>query len=706
MKKKYFNILFLLTLLACQKAEVLKQQVVENIPEETKIDDLLQKIRDIQYVNVVEMRRMAIELATYKSEKAQVLGTYYQLKADFFSSDVIASRANFALFYEKIKDKEAYESIALEIDMLLTSSFYKESLFSEASVRIRNSMKYILKPEYELERAVFVYGLTAKSLHYDDDNRLSEIKEAIENTKERPWSVYHTNLHLGLALTYIALGQSEEAHKVFELVLKKNEENKLLSESCYVYNRLANIAETEDKISLAKKSIALALKTGRTSDIMMFYRVAGHAYMGKKNFEKAYEYYQKALNAGIHYDTKASMAVDYAYLGWAFFKMNPPENFDKAMTYFDKSIEISGNKFLIPKKIVLERKSWALGVVGRKEEARKVQEELKFMESIQQNEEARLADYFLYSVFEMKGKESEIKNLKVANELREEKILRQRLMMWFFLLLGLWILYYYRQKHLAMKKLDQQKAIIETQNNEMKLLIRKLENSNRDLENFASVAAHDLKSPLHSISGFTELLRSSCKESYSETEEMYFDSIAEVCFSLSSIIEDLLKFSSLTQNLPELEDVNLNHIVGAIQKNLKGTTTLRADISITVCANLPAVEAHESLILQLFMNLLNNSIKYSEADRANNITIHSEGYDSNYWLIEIRDTGIGIAEEQQEEVFKMFKKIHKSSEYEGTGIGLATCKRIVENYGGKMWVKSALGVGTQMYFTLPKKVAK
>ena len=117
--------------------------------------------------------------------------------------------------------------------------------------------------------------------------------------------------------------------------------------------------------------------------------------------------------------------------------------------------------------------------------------------------------------------------------------------------------------------------------------------------------------------------------------------------------------------------------------------------------NLPILRGHTSLITQLFQNFINNGIKYNQSEQPI-INISTQQNDQGEYIYAIKDNGIGIAPENQDKVFSMFQRLHTQSDYDGTGIGLSFCTRIVETYGGKIWLESTFGKGTTFYFTLPK----
>lgn len=165
------------------------------------------------------------------------------------------------------------------------------------------------------------------------------------------------------------------------------------------------------------------------------------------------------------------------------------------------------------------------------------------------------------------------------------------------------------------------------------------------------------------------------------------------------LINDLLQFSTVGNNKELLVEVDLNQLLLSI-KNLLADTILQNNATIKI-QPLPSISANKSLLNELFMNLLGNALKYHKHGQAIFIEIGYKDAEEKHQFY-VKDNGIGIAAENLEKVFIMFKRLHSQSQFQGTGIGLAICKRIVESHGGDIWVESVLGEGSTFYFTIKK----
>jgi len=224
--------------------------------------------------------------------------------------------------------------------------------------------------------------------------------------------------------------------------------------------------------------------------------------------------------------------------------------------------------------------------------------------------------------------------------------------------------------------------------------------SNLELENFAFIASHDLKSPTKTIINFSNLLINTAGNKLDKQEHQFLKFIVDGSNRLQNTINDLLNFSLANNNDLNIEKVNLKSLVKNVVKDLNSLITkYNAIINIE---NLPKHNwIDKGLIKQLFLNLITNAIKFQKKGTQPLIKIDCQKTPSGY-VFSVKDNGIGIAKKSQHKIFGIFKRLHIYTEYEGTGIGLALCKKVVEKHQGKIWVESAKGKGSTFYFTLPK----
>lgn len=239
--------------------------------------------------------------------------------------------------------------------------------------------------------------------------------------------------------------------------------------------------------------------------------------------------------------------------------------------------------------------------------------------------------------------------------------------------------------------------LINSQNN-LKELVNKLKISNKELEQFAYVASHDLQEPLRMVSSFTQMLEKRYKDHLDEDANEFMGFIVEGAQRMKNLIDDLLAFSRLNKEAQEFEDILMEIALEDVLTNLK-PYILESNAQITHDP-LPVIKADRSQINQLLQNLIFNAIKF-HGDNTPNIHISVEELEKE-WLFGVRDYGIGIDSDHHEKIFHIFKRLHTREQYPGTGIGLAICKRIVERHRGQIWVESEPGKGSTFYFTILK----
>jgi signal transduction histidine kinase len=226
-----------------------------------------------------------------------------------------------------------------------------------------------------------------------------------------------------------------------------------------------------------------------------------------------------------------------------------------------------------------------------------------------------------------------------------------------------------------------------------------LEQSNKELKQFAYIASHDLKEPLRMITSFLQLLERRYKDKLDQDANEFIGFAVEGAKRLDEMINDLLEFSKVTRKKIECSKVDINKVLEQTKMNLKhAIDTENAKINYNI---LPTIYGDEILIELVFRNIISNSIKYHSIETPKiDITATKE---SNQYLFAIKDNGIGMSPEHLGRIFTIFQRLHTKDEYEGTGIGLAIAQKIVIQHGGKIWAESELGKGTTFYFTLPIK---
>lgn len=221
---------------------------------------------------------------------------------------------------------------------------------------------------------------------------------------------------------------------------------------------------------------------------------------------------------------------------------------------------------------------------------------------------------------------------------------------------------------------------------------------NVKLDKFAQITAHDLKEPLRGIYSFSRILKNKTYPLLEKKDQESWDFIIDASLRMEALIKDILAFSKMGTNLPPPNLIDLNNLMEKVMLNLKGK--IMNSNGQVLYSQLPSIMGHEVLFLQLFQNLIGNALKFVPPERSPMVKIEIE-LQENYHQISIGDNGIGIPTDKLERVFDAFTRLNKKGQFEGSGLGLATCKKIVETYNGKIWLESQLNKGTTFYFQLP-----
>lgn len=225
-----------------------------------------------------------------------------------------------------------------------------------------------------------------------------------------------------------------------------------------------------------------------------------------------------------------------------------------------------------------------------------------------------------------------------------------------------------------------------------------LQRSNKELEQFAYVASHDLQEPLRAIASYLQLLQKHNTGKLDEKSEKYINVSVDGAKRMKTLIEGLLAYSRVGTKSKGFEPVNCNEIMKKVVADLHiSIAENKAKIKLN---NLPIVHADPMQIQLLFQNLLSNAIKFRQKDRKPEVIINAEKKEEKEWHFTVKDNGIGIDNEYYERIFIIFQRLHTRNDYEGTGIGLAICKKIVERHRGNIWIDSEPGKGTIVHFTL------
>ncbi|MEM9917518.1 MAG: tetratricopeptide repeat protein [Bacteroidota bacterium] len=311
--------------------------------------------------------------------------------------------------------------------------------------------------------------------------------------------------------------------------------------------------------------------------------------------------------------------------------------------------------------------------------------------------------------YEIQRREHEISLLKKENELlaKNKKIQKQQIYIFgiaflsFLVVLG-WFITRLKYQRNINHLLEEKNLILNSKNDEIRIKNKQLEHSNQDLQQFAYVASHDLKEPLRMIHSYTSLLKKRYDTVFDSSGKEFMHYVTDAVIRMQTLLDDLLDYSRTGSQKVPLKKIKVHDVLTIVQANLRHRLEEYNGRLIVCEENMPMVRANHTQLIQLFQNLISNALKFRGKETPV-VQIDCIAKDDNY-VFSIKDNGIGISKHNLTKVFEMFRRLHSRSEYEGTGIGLATCKRIVSNMGGDIWVESTPGEGSTFYFSIPNTV--
>ena len=313
---------------------------------------------------------------------------------------------------------------------------------------------------------------------------------------------------------------------------------------------------------------------------------------------------------------------------------------------------------------------------------------------------SELRGFKLYSDILKKEKNYQraLRSQMIYSEKQEDYLKMQRNMH----ILDYEIRYALREKQLKIEELTKEnrfQALLLERNSQIEKQNEQLRQANEELQQFAYITSHDLKEPLRMIGSYSQVIQQRYAHLLDEDSKPFFGFINDGATRMNGLLDALLQYATIGKVDLELEPVDVKEVIKIARTNLK-LKIEETDTKI-LCGEMPTVKAIASFLVQLFQNLLGNAIKFRHQDSHPIILINSVEKD-NEWLFSVKDNGIGIADEHKDRIFVIFQRLHHRSKYEGTGIGLSICYKIVTQLGGKIWIESEPDKGSTFFFTIPK----
>ena len=493
-------------------------------------------------------------------------------------------------------------------------------------------------------------------------------------------------------------------------------------------NMYTSIGENEKAIEIFKTVVGSAIRSNDLDLLRFAYFGLMNAYGNEKDYEKLIETAYRCMDHQLDENIEYLLGYTYCMLGDGYLATS---ELDSAKHYYLKGIEISkiNNEFK-----ELKDNYYSLGkyyrTIGDNATARSyfnkaigietyfsyphIYRDLsdlwkdegdytaaynslhQYVESTNNQEKANLTDVKLAAkIIEdsyVYRQEAEAKIIDTQRD--QERLLLIIVAGVIALVLVSSFLYLMNKNGKRLKELNDK---ILLRNKDLDRAMSKQKDTIRYLENFASVAAHDLKAPIRTASSFAGLLAKTTSQKLSEKELSFLNYIDSSVSKLSQMIDDLLSLSKLDVDLPAAEAIDLNELLDRVQKQLSKLIS-DTNCEIRLEADLPIVMGHSTLLIQLFQNIIKNSITHNKTAARAIIRVDYKRIDDNWVVLRIADNAGGIPKALLPSLFDLFESSDKNS---GNGIGLATCKKIVQHYGGDIWVDVEEDIGSTFNFTLP-----
>jgi len=488
-----------------------------------------------------------------------------------------------------------------------------------------------------------------------------------------------------LGTIYLAYGVYAKSLDYFIQSLKTREQLGHRTELSDCYNNIGLVYEKlgdhTKSLEYHQRSLNIRKEINNKTGIAYSYSNTGNIYKIKGEYPRALDYYFKSLEITEEIGDNYCMAHCYSLVGEIYCTLGDNE---KALKYLTKALSIQeklGDK--AGKAISLNRIGEVHTRKGKQEEAidyyhrslaitRRMNAD-PLLESVYKN----LAEAYSYisdykSAYEYHVLYSEAKTA-LFNEEKANAVSQVRSQ------------YEYEKKNQEIERLNSEQNILREAKDELEL--------------FAGKVAHDLKEPLRMMGSFGALLEERYYDKIDKGGQEYISIIKNSSVRMQALLSDLLEFALSGNSVDEGKKTNLNDTLIIVKNNLR--LKLKESNTNLIINELPTISGSFSNMIQLYQNLISNAIKFKKKNTPPSINIGYRERDNEYVLF-VQDNGIGIAEKHQTEIFQVFTRLHTRQKYDGTGIGLATCKKIVKNLKGQIWVESQPNKGSTFYFSLPR----
>lgn len=536
----------------------------------------------------------------------------------------------------------------------------------------------------------------------DNDKAISLYQESVKNMLKGNDTLGAVITYHNLGLFHSNLGNADDRNLYFTKAyeLGKFASNKTAQAHAFEAAGFMEGLNSNLEEALSHYNRGLEIATNAKDKMMMIAFLQNIAFihqdMGKQ--ELAIMSLQKAEPLAMDLGPNSVLFL-YTNLANIFLSQ---KKYRQAINYAEQGLELAEGQdhlgMMSSNLYILSDATYAIG--DYKNAADYFKQNQIYQDSLYDEKQVTLANE-LEAKFQIDQKEKENQVLLLAQE-KDQAIIKQkttnnRAITLISILTGLlaFIVYWgYRSKNKLLKEME---VNVVERTKELKESNTRLTQSNQELEQFAYISSHDLKQPLRNILDFVGLLKKKKESSLDEEANSYLQVISDSSKRMDNLINDMLSYSVIGKSSTKIE-VDCNEVFANVLEDLD--TQIKEKGAGISCDYLPKIKGYKTEVHSLFLNLLSNSLKYSKANVKPIIKVSAKK-EKGEFLFQVSDNGIGFDKVFADKIFSLFQRLENSSNYEGTGIGLAHCKKIIEIHQGKIWANSQTGEGTTIYFTIP-----
>ncbi len=615
-----------------------------------------------EFTRSIQLYKKTLQLSQVYHEAAGETKAALGLGKAALEKGEIEEALEFGFRALKILENKPNDILLIETYNLIGRSYIKKRLLPKAKQYFKRALSLSAAQRYieaNINSQKNIAVLHAMNNEYQE--AMEYFLEALEKSKiiKHRTHTAHCLINIGTIHAHLlnfteALNRYSTAIAIYQDVLDIRNQVILL-------NNIGNTYHTTKKYDTAltyfSKVLALATKIEYRQMIAHAYSQLSKTYIAKENFKNATIYALKSQEAyKVIGDSKErhSNFMNLAQIAFA------EQDFEKAIHWANQCLEKAR---LFKDNYYLLKSSKLIADIHEAND--------DFRQSSQY--------YKLYASYQ----EEWYKDQKVRQTLDAE------------------IRYAIKEKEKAievLRKENEYNSLLIDQNEQMEAQNEKLRYINEELKQFAYVVSHDLKEPMRMIVSYTQLLERKYLQNLDEEAALYFGFVKDGATRMNKLLRDLLEYATIGRNEENIIKNDMNDVVEEVIENL--LMKIEETDTLIQYDDLPNIQAEKSLLMQLFQNLISNAIKFRGTETPYIIIRAKE--EADHILFSVTDNGIGIGDQYQERIFVMFQRLNNRKDYEGSGIGLSICQKIVHKLGGRIWLKSKEGIGTTFYFTLSK----